>query len=233
MLVKNPILLLHGALGSKEQLVPLQERLSSEREVIIMNFEGHGKSKSETNFSIELFTQNVVDFLKEKKISKVDIFGYSMGGYVALNLTLKHPNLVEKIMTLGTKFDWTPTFAEKEVKMLNPDTIQMKVPVFAERLKQLHGTENWKNVVLKTAQMMRDLGENPIFKEEDFQKINTPTLICLGELDTMSTQVESKNVSNWLQNGQFLEIKNLKHPIEIAPVDNIVSIIYNFLIKET
>ncbi|SRX76120.1 alpha/beta fold hydrolase [Aequorivita antarctica] len=231
--MKNPILLLHGALGSKEQLVPLQERLSSEREVIIMNFEGHGKSKSETNFSIELFTQNVVDFLKEKKISKVDIFGYSMGGYVALNLTLKHPNLVEKIMTLGTKFDWTPTFAEKEVKMLNPDTIQMKVPVFAERLKQLHGTENWKNVVLKTAQMMRDLGENPIFKEEDFQKINTPTLICLGELDTMSTQVESKNVSNWLQNGQFLEIKNLKHPIEIAPVDNIVSIIYNFLIKET
>lgn len=231
--MKNPILLLHGALGSKEQLVSLQERLSSEREVIIMNFEGHGKSKSETNFSIELFTQNVIDFLKEKKISKVDIFGYSMGGYVALNLTLKHPNLVEKIMTLGTKFDWTPTFAEKEVKMLNPDTIQMKVPVFAERLKQLHGTENWKNVVLKTAQMMRDLGENPIFKEEDFQKINTPTLICLGELDTMSTQVESKNVSNWLQNGQFLEIKNLKHPIEIAPVDNIVSIIYNFLIKET
>ncbi|MEH6763457.1 MAG: alpha/beta hydrolase [Aequorivita antarctica] len=231
--MKNPILLLHGALGSKEQLVPLQERLSSEREVIIMNFEGHGKSKSETNFSIELFTQNVVDFLKEKKISKVDIFGYSMGGYAALNLTLKHPNLVEKIMTLGTKFDWTPTFAEKEVKMLNPDTIQMKVPVFAERLKQLHGTENWKKVVLKTAQMMRDLGENPIFKEEDFQKINTPTLICLGELDTMSTQLESKNVSNWLQNGQFLEIENLKHPIEIAPVDKIISIIYNFLNKET
>lgn len=231
--MKNPILLLHGALGSKEQLVPLQERLSSEREVIIMNFEGHGKSKSETNFSIELFTQNVVDFLKEKKISKVDIFGYSMGGYVALNLTLKHPNLVEKIMTLGTKFDWAPKFAEKEVKMLNPDTIQMKVPAFAERLKELHGTDNWKNVVLKTAQMMRDLGENPIFKEEDFQKINTPTLICLGELDTMSTQLESKNVSNWLQNGQFLEIENLKHPIEIAPLDNIVSIIYNFLIQET
>ncbi|MDP2685905.1 MAG: alpha/beta hydrolase [Aequorivita sp.] len=227
--MKIPILLLHGALGCKEQLVPLQEKLSLENEIFILDFEGHGKSKGKTDFSIELFTQNVVDFLKERKISKVAVFGYSMGGYVALNLASKHPDLVEKIITLGTKFDWTPTFAEKEIKMLNPETIQMKVPAFAERLKQLHGSENWKNVVLKTAKMMQDLGENPTLKEMDFQKIDTPTLICLGELDSMSTQVESKEVSNWLQNGQFHEIENLKHPIESAPIEKIAAIITNFL----
>ncbi len=231
--MKTPILLLHGALGSMEQLVPLKEKLSLEREVFVMDFDGHGKSNSNTDFSIKLFTQNAIDFLKEKKISKVDIFGYSMGGYVALNLALKHPDLVGKIITLGTKFEWTATFAEKEVKMLDPDTIQMKVPAFAERLKQLHGTGNWKNVVLKTAQMMQNLGENPTLKEWDFQKINTHTLICLGELDAMSTQAESKDVSTLLPNGQFLEIENLKHPIEKAPIDKMVSITYNFLIKET
>lgn len=152
---------------------------------------------------------------------------------MALNLALKHPDLVGKIITLGTKFEWTQTFAEKEVKMLDPDVIQMKVPAFAERLKQLHGTENWKNVVLKTAQMMQNLGENPTLEEGDFQKINTHTLICLGELDAMSTKAESKEVSTWLPNGQFLEIENLKHPIESAPLDKMVSLIYNFLIKET
>lgn len=231
--MKTPILLLHGALGSKAQLVPLQEKLSLEREVFIMDFDGHGKSSSETDFSIELFTQNAIDFLNEKTISKVDIFGYSMGGYVALNLALKHSDLVRKIITLGTKFEWTPTFADKEVKMLDPDIIQMKVPAFADQLKQLHGTENWKNVVLKTARMMQNLGENPILKEWDFQKIYTHTLICLGELDAMSTKVESKDVSTWLQNGQFLELENLKHPIEKAPLDKMVPVIYNFLIKET
>jgi len=212
-----------------EQLVPLQEKLSLEREVFIMDFEGHGISKSEKDFSIQLFTHNVIDFLKERKISKIDIFGYSMGGYVALNLAMKHPNLVGKITTLGTKFEWTPTFAEKEIKMLNPDNIQMKVPAFAERLKQLHGTENWKNVVLKTAKMMQDLGEKPIFEIGDYLKIKTATLICLGELDAMSTQAESKQVSKWLPNGKFLEIENLKHPIESAPMDEIVSIMNNFL----
>lgn len=227
--MKTPILLLHGALGCMEQLVPLQEKLSLEREVFVMDFDGHGISKSKADFSIELFTQNVFDFLKEKNISKVDIFGYSMGGYVALNFALKHPDFVGKLITLGTKFEWTPDFAEKEIKMLNPETIQMKVPAFAERLKQLHGIENWKNVILKTAKMMQNLGENPNLKEMDFLKIKTSTLICLGELDTMSTQVESRDVSNWLQNGQFQAIENLKHPIEIAPIDKIAAIINNFI----
>src|SRR5690606_10548061 len=194
-----------------------------------MDFDGHGNSKSSTDFSIELFTKNIIDFLEEKNISKVAIFGYSMGGYVALNFALKHPDFVEKIITLGTKFEWNPEFAEKEIKMLNPEAIATKVPAFAERLKQLHGTENWKNVVLKTATLMKNLGENPVLKENDFQKISISTLICLGELDSMSTQTESKDVSNWLQNGQFQLIDNLKHPIETAPVDEIASIVMDFL----
>jgi len=223
------MLLLHGALGSKEQFVPLQERLSFEREVFIMDFEGHGKSQSEYDFSIQLFTQNVIDFLKAKKISKVDIFGYSMGGYVALNLAKDNPNLVGKIITLGTKFEWTPDFAKKEIKMLNPNVIEMKVPVFAERLAHLHRTENWKSVVLKTAKMMKYLGENPILSEADFHKISNKTLILLGELDIMSTEHESKFVSNLLQNGRFKQIENLKHPIESAPVEKIAAIISDFL----
>lgn len=227
--MKNPLLLLHGALGSSEQFLPLQEILSSDREVFTMDFEGHGKSESKGNFTIELFTQNVIDFLKENKILKVDIFGYSMGGYVALNLASNYTDLADKIITLGTKFDWTTAFAEKEIKMLNPHQIQEKVPAFAERLQQLHRSENWKNVVEKTAEMMVALGKNPPLKKENLQQINTPTLICLGELDTMSTIEESQNVASWLPNGKFKLIENFKHPIETVPAGQLASIINTFL----
>ena len=226
--MKNPILLLHGALGSKEQFEFLQQKLSLESEVFIIDFEGHGKSISQTDFSIQLFTQNIIDFLKEKKLSKVDIFGYSMGCYVALYLALNHPDLVGKIITLVTKFEWTPTFAEKEIKMLNPVVMKLKVPAFARRLEELHGAKNWENVVLKSAKMMVNLGENPNLNEANYERINHKVLICLGELDSMSTQKESKNVANYLQNGHFLEINNLKHPIESVPIDKIASIITNF-----
>ncbi|SRR5690606_9168559 len=227
--MKNPVLLLHGALGSKVQLIPLQKNLASERKVFTMDFEGHGNSKSETDFSIELFTKNVIDFLRENSLPQVDIFGYSMGGYVALNVAFRNPDLVARIVTLGTKFEWTPAFAEKETKMLVPEKIEIKVPAFAERLKQLHGAENWENTVLKTARMMQNLGDNPTLKEEDFQKINNKTLICLGELDVMATENESKNVSSLLKNGRFQAIPKLKHPIETASMEEIAAIVRGFL----
>ena len=55
-----------------------------------------------------------------------------MGGYVALQLANKHPKYVQKIITLGTKFAWDKETAAKEVKMLNPEKIEEKIPAFAK-----------------------------------------------------------------------------------------------------
>ena len=47
-------------------------------------------------------------------ITRADIFGYSMGGYVALHAARRHPERIGSIMTLGTKFAWDTPTAEKE-----------------------------------------------------------------------------------------------------------------------
>lgn len=151
-----------------------------------------------------------------------------MGGYVAFNLAKKHPLLINKIITLGTKFDWSANFAQKEVKMLNPVQIQIKVPSFAQRLKDLHG-ENWENVVHKTALMMTNLGGKPDLLKEDFGNIRNIILISLGELDKMSTIEESQNVANWLPCGDLQLIPNFKHPIEAICTEKLASIINEFL----
>lgn len=226
--MKIPLLLLHGALGCKEQLLPLQKILSEKWEILTLDFEGHGNLKSNKDFSMDLFTQNVMDFLEQLGISNINIFGYSMGGYVAFNLAKKHPFLVNKIITLGTKFEWTPSFAEKEVKMLNPEKIQVKIPSFAGRLEQLHG-ENWKGVVFKTALMMPDLGNTPNLKEKNFRSISNKSLICLGELDKMATIEESQNVASWLPNGNFQLISNFKHPLEAISFEKLALIINKHL----
>lgn len=223
-----PLLLIHGALGSEDQLIPLKKLLSEKREVHTLNFEGHGKSKSESDFSISLFKGNVVSFLNERKLTRVDIFGYSMGGYVALDLAFHYPAFVNNIITLGTKFAWNPTFAAKEIQMLDPERIQEKVPAFATHLQKLHGLENWRNVVLKTARLMQDLGDNPPLKKAEFNSILNRVLICLGELDKMSTVEESKEVAKYLPNGTFKAIVNFKHPIESVPTDELAEIINVF-----
>ncbi|MEO0403965.1 MAG: alpha/beta hydrolase, partial [Bacteroidota bacterium] len=120
--MKN-VLLLHGALGSKEQLEGIAKELSGKFKVHSINFGGHGGYATDHPFSIDFFTDEVFQYLEKYKLEQVSIFGYSMGGYVALNLASKQPKKVERIVTYGTKFNWSTETSAKEVKMLNPHMI--------------------------------------------------------------------------------------------------------------
>jgi pimeloyl-ACP methyl ester carboxylesterase len=133
------ILLLHGALGSKSQLDPLKATLEAQGlPVYSTNFSGHSGEPFRNDFDIETFSGDMLRFLQENQLQRVHVFGYSMGGYVALWFARNHPEYVGKIVTLGTKFDWSPESAEKEVKKLNPEKIQEKVPAFARILEHRH-----------------------------------------------------------------------------------------------
>lgn len=212
---KIPLLLLHGALGSKDQFVELKKFLTPEFEVFDFNFSGHGgKSFGAGTFSIDGFTDEVLEFLETQNIGKTSIFGYSMGGYVALNLALKHPELVDKIFTLGTKMEWNPEISAKEIKMLNPEVIETKIPHFAAALRKRHAPNDWKEVLYKTAQMMTALGNGQAIPLDGFSTIKHKSVIGLGALDNMVTQEESATVAAVLPNGKLEIFDGFKHPIE-------------------
>jgi len=140
------LILLHGAIGAKSQLESLADELSNEFNIHLINFSGHGgKPISEAKFSIDLFADDVLDYMEKNRIERADIFGYSMGGYVAVYIAKYHPEKVNHIITLATKFHWDEVTAAKEVKMLNADAIQQKVPVFAQQLSERHFPLTGKN----------------------------------------------------------------------------------------
>jgi pimeloyl-ACP methyl ester carboxylesterase len=228
--MKPGLILLHGALGSKVHFSGLIPHLTDQFEVFTLNFEGHGGNLSDSEFSIDLFSKNLVDFLVEHELKKVSVFGYSMGGYVALYTALRHPAYFQQIVTLGTKFDWSPASAEKEVKMLNPEVIEEKVPRFAENLKNLHAPDDWKKVMSKTATLMKNMGNQPPLTTADFVQIFTPVTIGIGEADKMVTQAESKLVADALPNSNYHILPNVIHPIDQVPVGILVEYLKNELI---
>ncbi|MEB3345481.1 alpha/beta hydrolase [Aquimarina gracilis] len=223
------IVLLHGALGSKNQFKELTNILSKELNVLVFDFEGHGGKPITHDYSIDLFTEQTLAFIKENKIQGAHIFGYSMGGYVGLNVARKYNGVIGKIMTLGTKFDWTPAFAEQEVKMLNPVKMQEKVPKFTKYLKKVHSERYWSHVVEQTAKMMSDLGNNPTLQEKEIMHIDNETLIGIGDLDKMVGHEESKRIANSLLKGQFKVIDNCPHPIEQVDKEELARIIIGFI----
>ena len=217
------LLLLHGALGSKTQLESLKNTLAASFEVYTLDFYGHGsKTLSEEPYRIAGFAEQINSWLEEKQLDSISIFGYSMGGYVALYLAAKFPGKVKQIFTLATKFDWHAASAEKETKMLDPEKIATKVPGFATELSERHGAHYWKNVLRKTSEMMLDLGKQKALTDEDLGKLEIPVLVAVGDRDPMVSLEETIATARQLKNGALLVLPNTVHPLEKVPLARLV-----------
>jgi pimeloyl-ACP methyl ester carboxylesterase len=212
--MKQKIVILHGALGSTGQFVEFKEILSNHFEVYSFNFAGHGGEPIREPFSIDLFVANTLDFLNHSQLDTVSLFGYSMGGYVALTFALKFPERVNRVITLGTKFQWDPESAARDVRLMNPEVIEQKIPGFAETLRERHYPEDWKKNMSLTGEMMTRLGDGEALTLKDFSHIQQRVLICIGTADHMVSQEESAAVADVLPNGSLKTIEGLKHPIE-------------------
>jgi pimeloyl-ACP methyl ester carboxylesterase len=196
-----------------------------------MNFEGHGDYLSSNEFSMQLFVDQVISFLKQSKVENTHIFGYSIGGYVALKLALKAPNMVSKIITLGTKFDWSKEATDKEIAMLNPELMEAKIPDYVAILKSLHSPNNWKDVVGKTANLMLSLVSGSKLSSEDLMLIENDVLISVGEKDRMVSIEESSMAVSFLRNANLKVIDNFRHPLELVDKEMLSRIICDFLKK--
>ncbi|MBK8555959.1 MAG: alpha/beta fold hydrolase [Lewinellaceae bacterium] len=208
-------------------MLPLYEYLQQQgREVYKMNLSGHGQRVVPPIFSMIDFAAEVGGLLTAKGLRQVDVFGYSMGGYVALTLALQRPELVGSITTLGTKFHWNPETSAREVARLNPDKIKEKVPQFAEALALQHGETNWVPLMERTAELLHSLGHGHALTDEDFRRIQQPVTILLGSEDNMVTREESEHVAGVLPHGTFRLLEGVKHPIEGVEPGGIWSLVF-------
>jgi pimeloyl-ACP methyl ester carboxylesterase len=217
--MKPSLLILHGAIGASHQLKAVAQELSGSYDVILFDFPGHGGSAfPAAPFSIPLFANATLAFIEEHNLRQLTIFGYSMGGYVAMYLAKHHPEAVSRIITLGTKFHWDEATAAREIKMLDADVITTKVPAFAAALAQLHAPNDWKEVLRRTAAMLTAMGQDNPLKPDDYKEIKANALIMLGDRDKMVTLEETAATYKALPAAQMAVLPGTPHPIEqVAP----------------
>lgn len=227
------LFLLHGALGAKAQLQALEHGLAAYYNVHSFDFQGHGGSSIDENYSIQLFSKQLAQAIEkiptQERQEGVAVFGYSMGGYVAAYTALIKPELISRIITLGTKWIWNTQIATQEVAKLDPNKILKNVPGFAQQLAHLHQPQPWQTVVLQTAQLLTDLGSHPPMVMEDFSNILTPTLLIQGDRDTMVAIDETLAAYSLLRSGAFSVLPHTPHFLEKVKNDTLVQLIHQFV----
>lgn len=194
------------------------------------DFEGHGAAPlRERPFRMEHFVENTREYLAAHTIASINIFGYSLGGYVAMLLARQHPTLAKRIATLGTKYLWEAEGAAREVRLLDPEKIKAKVPQFARVLAARHTAAGWESVLAKTREMLTALGESPALTLDDFAAIKHRVRMMIGDKDTMAGIEDSLRVYRTLPNAEFEVLPDSQHSLEHVEPHRITRSLIEFL----
>lgn len=180
----RPLVLLHGNLStigtSFGKVLP---RLATTRQIIAVEQQGHGHTADiDRPFSIEQWAHDTSALLHHLGIEQADFFGYSSGGAVALEIALRSPALVRKLVWAGgTSYRRDGLYPE----LLKASEAMQPADLDGSPFQQAYASvaphpEQWHRLVAKIADLDRaTLG----WPREAIQSAKTPTLLIVGDSD--------------------------------------------------
>jgi pimeloyl-ACP methyl ester carboxylesterase len=224
--LSQTVVILHGALGSAAQMAPVAAAFDAPWQPVLVELPGHGATPlGAVPFTIEGFAAWLGDELLARGLHQPVVFGYSMGGYVALALEVAAPGTFAAVVTLGTKFDWTPEGAARDAGRLDPVRLAAKVPQFAAELAARHGgAGGWERVLPDTAILLRVLGAAPPLTPEALARVRIPVIVSVGENDDTVSVDETQSAASALS-GRAVILPGVPHPIERVPTGTIVGLV--------
>lgn len=211
---KPVLLLLHGALGAASQFSSLIPSLEDSFEVHTYDFPGHGgKPFAEKTLELPILVEHLLDHLSGFNLIGCHVFGYSMGGYAALWLEIDKPGIFSSIITLGTKFEWNKHAADEEAKLISPEYLLKKAPVFCEKLAVRHHPNDWKQLAEETGHLMHHLAGHALTADQ-LGSISCPVRLMAGDRDEMAGVLETHRRYTSLAKGSFHVLPETPHLLE-------------------
>jgi esterase len=95
-----PLVILHGLFGSSDNWFTLSKVFAESFTVYTIDQRNHGQSPHTDDFNYRLLTEDLEEFLTENKIEDAIVIGHSMGGKAAMNLAIKNPSLISKLIVV-------------------------------------------------------------------------------------------------------------------------------------
>jgi len=212
--MKPKILLLHGFLGSIQQMEPLAECLKDRFQVYMYDLPGHhGKSFPEEKFTFTTLQQHLYEYIKEFQLNGCMVFGYELGGYLALTLEAKKSGTFDSIFTWGTDFDWSHQKVQTYRQLFAADKIEMQDSLLADKLNLLHFPSDWKEICKETLNLIDYTQKHPL-SESEIDNISCKVRIALGDQEEHITIEESAHFYRQLPQGSLLVLPQTKHNLE-------------------
>lgn len=178
----RPLVLLHGGFMTIDTFEPLLPALAATRQVIAVELQGHGHTADiDRPLSYELMADDVAALIKQLGLENADILGYSLGGGVALQTAIRHPDVVRKLVVMSATYTTEGWYPEVRAAMGTIDgEALVGTPLHETYVKSAPRPEDWVTFVAKMRQL---LGVETYDWAEDVAAMKVPTLILVGDND--------------------------------------------------
>ena len=237
-----PIVFIHGV-GLTYEIWQPQLDFFKDYSNLSYDILGHGKSSlTKQNISFDDFSEQLIDLIDELKIEKIHLVGFSIGSLIARNFATKYSNRLQSLILLGSIYKRS----EQQQKIVNERFNQAKKELKLSRqaLKRWFSDkylENNPNTYEKISSILSENNMANFLKvyelfvrhknDEDFEKIQTKTLVMTGEHDIGSTIEMSQQLNNIIKDSELKIIKDGKHLCGIECADEVNLAIKNFINK--
>ncbi|HEX6309782.1 MAG TPA: alpha/beta hydrolase [Longimicrobiales bacterium] len=182
----DPLVVLHGAymnIPSMGEIIPL---LARSHRVYAVELQGHGRTTDiDRPITYPNMADDVAAFMDAVGLERADVFGYSMGAIVGLQLAIRHPAKVNRLVAASVAYDvrgWQPEFTAFIPQM----TVEMILEMpFAEEYRRLAPDPDG---FPELARKLIALEKEPMAWEEDVKAVKTPVLIITGDADVATLE---------------------------------------------
>jgi len=180
----EPLLLLHGAYMTIEMMAPLLSPLAASRQVIAVEQQGHGRTAdADRPITYEQMADDNAAVLRHLGIGTADVVGFSMGGAIALQLAIRHPALVRKLVVAAASF---------RSDGMQPELLEMIPSITPEMFAGSPVEQAYRRLAPEpdafpslVAKLKRLDSTEYAWAEDDIRAIPAPTMIVVADSDAI------------------------------------------------
>ncbi len=180
----EPLLLLHGGLGSTDMFRPILPRLADHRQVIAIDLQGHGRTELGTRkFDLVDMGDDIATVVDKLGYKQVDVLGYSFGGGVGFRFAAQHPDKVRRLVLVSAGFSdaaFYPDIREQQKQIGAPSMEFMKeTPMYKSYVAVAPKPDDFPRLLQAIGDFMRGHYDY----SADVKKLAMPTMLVFGDGD--------------------------------------------------
>src|SRR5579864_2727267 len=184
----QPLILIHGGLGSSGMFDAILPELSKGHKVIAVDLQAHGRTADlDRPLSYQAMADDIAELIRYLGMPGADVMGYSVGGEVALRTAIQHPDVVRKLVIVSATYrrdGWYPEIITGESQLNAQIAEQMKgTPIYQSYAQIAPHPQDWPTLCTKLGNMFRQDYD----WSDDVAKIKLPVLLAFGDADAVRT----------------------------------------------